>query len=100
MAVADAWQGSGLARLLLRQVLTAAAEAGIATVVGEVLAHNGRMGTFMQREGFVAEPCLDAGMQRWVRPLAAPQHPARPIQAPLTSAGPSQVDRARGSGAQ
>lgn len=73
MAVADAWQGRGLARELLRRLLAAAAEAGIEAVVGEVLAHNGRMGGFMQREGFVAAGITGAGVQRWQRTLVAPQ---------------------------
>jgi GNAT superfamily N-acetyltransferase len=76
IAVAEAWQGCGLASRLLRSVLAAAAEAGIDAVVGDVLAHNGRMGSFMQREGFVAEPGMEAGVQRWARGLAAPQAPA------------------------
>jgi len=76
IAVADAWAGRGLARRLLRTLLAAAAEAGFEAVVGEVLAHNGRMGGFMQREGFVvADPATVAGVQRWQRTLTAPQAP-------------------------
>lgn len=76
IAVADAWQGRGLARQLLRALLAAAAAAGMHTVVGEVLAHNGRMAGFMQREGFVATAAAEAGVQRWVHTMATPQ-PAR-----------------------
>jgi acetyltransferase len=69
IAVADAWQGRSLARQLLRALLAAAAETGIDTVVGDVLAHNGRMAAFMQREGFVMAAAEEAGVQRWCRTL-------------------------------
>lgn len=76
IAVADAWAGRGLARQLLHTLLAAAAEAGFEAVVGEVLAHNGRMGGFMQREGFELAAAGDAGVQRWQRTLAqARPHP-------------------------
>jgi acetyltransferase len=77
IAVADAWQGRGLARQLLRTLLAAAAEAGFTAVAGEVLMHNARMGGFMQREGFVVAGASEAGVQRWQRTLVAPQ-PRRP----------------------
>lgn len=67
MAVADAWQGRGLAQRLLRALLAAAAEAGVEAVAAEVLAHNARMAAFLQRAGFVA-----AGVCRWQRQLAQP----------------------------
>lgn len=70
MAVADAWQGRGVARALLRALRAAAAQAGIDTVVGDVLAHNGRMAAFMQREGFVRAVDDTAGVQRWGGTLA------------------------------
>jgi acetyltransferase len=78
IAVADAWQGRGLARQLLRALLATAAEAGTDTVVGDVLAHNGRMAAFMQREGFEMAAAEEAGVQRWCRTLA-PQRPASPV---------------------
>jgi acetyltransferase len=77
IAVADAWQGRGLARQLLRALLATAAEAEIDTVVGDVLAHNGRMVAFMQREGFVMAAAEEAGVQRWSRTLA-PHRPSSP----------------------
>lgn len=72
IAVADAWQGRGVAGPLLRALLAAAAAAGIEAVVGGVLAHNGRMAGFLQREGFVAADEVEDGVQRWQRTLAAP----------------------------
>lgn len=75
IAVADAWAGRGLARQLLRTLLAAADEAGFEAVVGEVLAHNGRMGGFMQREGFELANAGEGSVQRWQRTLglARPQ---------------------------
>ncbi len=78
IAVADAWQGRGLAGRLLRTLLAAAAESGFDAVAGDVLAHNVRMAGFMRREGFEPAPGLEAGVQRWQRALAAPR-PARPL---------------------
>lgn len=82
IAVADAWQGRGLARQLLRALLAAAAQAGIDSVVGDVLADNGRMAAFMQREGFVLADAEEAEVQRWRRTLAPPWagSPALPLQ--------------------
>jgi len=77
IAVADAWQGRGLARQLLRTLLAAAAAAGFRAVVGEVLAHNGRMAGFMQREGFMTADAGAAGVYRWQRTLELP--PAQPV---------------------
>lgn len=77
IAVADAWQGRGLALQLLRALLAAAAQAGIENVVGDVLTHNGRMAAFMDRAGFVMAEAEEAGVQRWCRTLA-PHRPSSP----------------------
>jgi acetyltransferase len=68
IAVADAWQGRGLAQRLLNAVLREARAAGFDTVVGEVLADNGRMAAFMQREGFSLGGS-GSDVQRWTRTL-------------------------------
>lgn len=72
MAVADAWQGRGLAQRLLQALLAAAAEAGVEAVAAEVLAHNARMAAFLRRAGFVAAGAGEAGVCRWQRQLAQP----------------------------
>lgn len=85
LAVADAWQGRGLARQLLRALLATAEQAGIDSIVGDVLACNGRMAAFMQREGFEMADDEEAGVQRWSRTLAPPRpsSPALPWLARL-----------------
>lgn len=82
ISVADAWQGRGLARQLLAALLAAAAQAGMDTVVGDVLTRNSRMGRFMQNAGFEATAGDEAGVQRWVCSLA----PARTVQPALQPA--------------
>lgn len=85
MSVADAWQGRGLARALLRALLAAAGQAGVDAVMGEVLSRNARMSSFMQREGFAAGASPEAGVQRWERRLV-PVRPApktQPVQHPV-----------------
>lgn len=52
IAVADHWQGSGLAQVMLRQLLGAAAEAGVSRLYGDVMDSNGRMQAFMRRNCF------------------------------------------------
>lgn len=79
IAVADAWQGRGLARQLLRALLATAGQAGIDSVAGDVLACNCRMAAFMQREGFEMADAEEAGVQRWSRTLA----PHRPSSSAL-----------------
>lgn len=52
IAVADAFQGLGLAQRLLAAVIDAARAAGLRWLVGEVLADNARMLAFVRRLGF------------------------------------------------
>jgi GNAT superfamily N-acetyltransferase len=49
LVVADSWQGQGLGKLLLRLLVARAAEAGIGTVLVEVLPDNARMLGLMDR---------------------------------------------------
>jgi acetyltransferase len=56
MAVAEAWQGQGLADALMRQLLGAASAAGVRELHGEVLDDNLRMQAFMRRHGFEIDP--------------------------------------------
>ncbi|WP_077001249.1 GNAT family N-acetyltransferase [Variovorax sp. KK3] len=79
VAVADIWQGQGLAVQLLEQLVEAARDAGLRRLFAEVPATNRRMIRFMQRMGFVAcapEPGRPAlRMERGVtpRPPLAPE---------------------------
>lgn len=54
VAVAEDWQGQGLASLLLAKLLCRAAGAGIKRVVGETLATNERMLHLARKAGFAA----------------------------------------------
>jgi acetyltransferase len=58
VTVADAWQGSGLGRLLLERVIDAARRNGVKELTGDVLATNARMLALARRLGFrvVAHP--------------------------------------------
>lgn len=52
IAVADDWQGRGVADALLRQLLAAARAAGVQRLRGDVMATNARMQGFLRRHGF------------------------------------------------
>jgi len=52
IAVGDAWQGAGLAALLMEELIAAARGRGLKTMVGFVLPTNHRMLRFCQRLGF------------------------------------------------
>ena len=52
VAVDDAWQGSGLAGILMRALMDVARSRGLTTITGEVLARNARMLKFMGQLGF------------------------------------------------
>ena len=52
ITVADAWQGQGMADLLLDSLLEAARDAGVRWIYGEVGASNTRMIGFLHRMGF------------------------------------------------
>jgi RimJ/RimL family protein N-acetyltransferase len=59
VAVAEDWQGQGLASLLLTKLLCRAGRAGIRRVVGETLATNDRMLHLARKAGFTATPSPD-----------------------------------------
>jgi acetyltransferase len=70
IAVAEPWQGRGLARLLLETLARQAAAAGIRRLTGETLASNERMLTLAQRAGFSIRRSLDGrGLMRLERTL-------------------------------
>lgn len=81
ISVADAWQGRGLARQLLAALLAAAGQAGMHTVVGDVLTRNDRMSRFMQTAGFAATASDEAGVQRWECRLSTARTTAQAQQA-------------------
>ena len=82
VAVADAWQGHGIATRLLDALSVAAREAGLRWLHGEVLEGNNNMLALMKRRGFFAS--AEAGEPGMVRvekgvstPLAAtPRRPS------------------------
>jgi acetyltransferase len=55
IAVADDWQGRGLAGPLLQALQAAAREAGVRRLRADVLHRNQRMAAFLRREGFAPE---------------------------------------------
>jgi acetyltransferase len=59
VSVADAWQGKGLARLLLGKIAKRAVAAGVTRFYGETLASNQRMLALARKAGFVARPSPD-----------------------------------------
>ena len=79
IAVADAFQGLGLAQRLLAALIDSARAAGLRWLVGEVLADNARMLAFARRSGFAATthgglpPGLVRVERRVDRPLAVAQ---------------------------
>jgi GNAT superfamily N-acetyltransferase len=52
MAVADAWQGRGVATALLATLLAQARSAGVRVLRADVMCSNARMQRFLQRHGF------------------------------------------------
>ena len=61
IAVAEGWQGLGLASLLLNKLICRAASAGITHLVGETLASNARMIALARRAGFSVRRSLEVG---------------------------------------
>ena len=53
VSVAEAWQGKGLARLMLGKLVCHAAADGIERIVGETLAGNVRMLSLARKAGFI-----------------------------------------------
>jgi acetyltransferase len=71
IAVAEPWQGLGLARRLLETLARRAAQAGIRRLVGETLDSNERMLKLAQRAGFSITRSLDGrGLMRLQKTLA------------------------------
>ena len=71
IAVAEPWQGLGLARRLLETLARRAAQAGIRCLVGETLDSNERMLKLAQRAGFSITRSLDTrGLMRLQKTLA------------------------------
>jgi acetyltransferase len=84
IAVAEPWQGRGLARLLLETLARQAAAAGIQRLIGETLASNERMLALAQRAGFSVRRSLDGrGLMRLQKTL---QPQASPLPAASTTA--------------
>lgn len=72
IAVDDAWRGSGLAHLLLRDLALHARSTGVRRLEGEVLAGNEAMLAFSTQEGFSVLPHFeDARLVRVRRDLDA-----------------------------
>jgi acetyltransferase len=70
IVVADAWQGKGLGRLLMRELMDAARAAGVKQLEGWVLASNHAMLDLMLALGFEVHPALeDARMRHVVRAI-------------------------------
>jgi acetyltransferase len=72
LVIADPYQGRGLGKLLLGQLLQAAHSAGIQTLTGEVLADNHRMLNLLGHSGFPAGLDLTAGAVLVVEVSTAP----------------------------
>lgn len=71
VSVADAWQGKGLARLLLGKIARRAVAAGVTRFHGETLASNRRMLDLARKAGFVSRPSPDvAGLMLLEKLLA------------------------------
>jgi acetyltransferase len=59
VSVADAWQGKGLARLLLGKIGRHAARTGVTRFRGETLASNERLLRLARKSGFTVQPSPD-----------------------------------------
>ncbi|HSV54210.1 MAG TPA: GNAT family N-acetyltransferase [Burkholderiaceae bacterium] len=82
IAVADAWQGQGLASRLLRSMVLAARAEGIAQLYGDVLRSNVRMLALAKAHGFATRRHPDdATLVRVQRSLAPEQAPLNSFQA-------------------
>lgn len=85
IVVDDTWQGSGVAGILMRELIAAARARGLATMEGLVLASNHKMLKFCRQLGFSAESMPeDPGTVRMTKPLCGPLQPGA---TDLTSAG-------------
>jgi acetyltransferase len=86
ITVTDGWQGRGVADALMKQVLTAAADAGVRTLYGDVLDGNARTQAFMRRHGFEADLLARGEVQRMVREQCVPRGSAGRLMAWLLGA--------------
>jgi acetyltransferase len=69
IAVADEWQGGGLAHAMLRQLLASATTAGVSKLYGDVMDSNGRMRSFMRRHCFESRRIAGSELARMSRVL-------------------------------
>ncbi len=71
IAVADAWQGRGLAQQLMQALRAQARAAGLQSLYGSVLDGNARMQRFMEKLGFTAvwDERAEAGTTRFEQPI-------------------------------
>ena len=77
VSVADAWQGRGLARLLLGKIARHAAAAGVTRFHGETLAGNERLLRLARKAGFTVQPSPDvAGLLLLEKVLSVASAPA------------------------
>jgi len=75
IAIADAWQGRGLGRILMTAIIDAARERGLEAMMGWVLAANAPMLRLCADLGFVATPDGDPFTRRMVLDLTAARVP-------------------------
>lgn len=72
VSVAEAWQGQGLASLMLRKLACRATTAGVRRLVGETLASNVRMLSLARKAGFRVAASPDvAGVMLLEKPLGS-----------------------------
>jgi len=69
VSVAEAWQGQGLARLMLAKLACRAAADGVQRIVGETLASNGRMLALARKAGFAITQSPDVSGQMLLEKL-------------------------------
>ncbi|MEW6688664.1 MAG: GNAT family N-acetyltransferase [Pseudomonadota bacterium] len=80
LVVADAWQGMGIGKRLLRNLECLARAAGIERIEGEVLAQNPRMLALVHAMGYETRRHRESALYvRVSRPLAQPQRDCSPI---------------------
>jgi acetyltransferase len=77
VSVAEAWQGRGLARLLLSKLVCRAAGAGVRRLVGETLAGNEKMLHLARKTGFTVRRSTDARGVMLLDKVIAPEAHAR-----------------------
>lgn len=85
-AVADAFQGKGIATLMLERLATAASEAGFSTFVAETFADNGAMLDVFRDSGFVTKSQTSLGSVHVELSLAPTAQAVRSAEARRRSA--------------